>query len=68
MTVLNQGEMKLVVNVRPFTQTYAWSLYDGPDGIDFYEGEASSLGECFEQVVESRVLNSLSYKNDESTN
>lgn len=60
--------MKLVVNIRPHTQTYVWALWDGPDGIDFYEGEASSLGECFEQVVESRVLNSLSYKNDESTN
>lgn len=56
--------MKLVIFDKSYTQTYVWTLYDGPDGIDFYEGEASSLGECFEKVMESRVLNSLNYKID----
>lgn len=40
---------------------YSWSLYTGPDGIDHYEGEALSLGECFEHIIKVEYHNSLAY-------
>ena len=46
----------------PSVRRYTWKLYDGPDGIDFYHGDESSLGECFEQVVKYRIMNSMHYK------
>ena len=41
---------------------YSWSLYTGPDGIDHYEGEANSLGECFEQIIRKEYYNALGYR------
>jgi hypothetical protein len=43
---------------------YHWSMYDGPDGIDHYEGVANSLGCAFEKIVTQRVINSRYYSND----
>lgn len=56
--------MKFEAILTPSTASYHWKLWDGPDGIDFYEGEASSLGECFEEIVKHRILNSLHYTTD----
>lgn len=41
---------------------YEWKMWDGPEGIDFYEGDASTLGECFERILINSVLNSIHYK------
>ena len=39
-------------------------MYDGPDGIDHYEGVANSLGCAFEKIITQRVINSRYYTND----
>jgi hypothetical protein len=51
--------MKLEVHYR--NGHYYWVMYDGPDGIDEYEGMASSLGCAFEQIVVKRVENARYY-------
>jgi hypothetical protein len=43
-------------------ETYTWKLWDGPDGIDYYEGTELDLGQCFEQIITKRTLNALEYK------
>ena len=44
---------------------YYWVLYDGPDGIDQYEGAADSLGSAMEQIISKRVENAhYFYLND----
>jgi hypothetical protein len=43
---------------------YHWSMYDGPDGIDHYEGVADSLGCVFEKITAQRVINAHYYTND----
>ena len=40
---------------------YYWILYDGPDGIDTKEGYADSLGQVFEQVIQTRYKIGLGY-------
>jgi hypothetical protein len=40
---------------------YEWSLYDGPEGNDHYDGVADSLGEAFEQIVARRTMIGLEY-------
>ncbi len=45
-------------------KTYTWKLWDGPDGIDYYEGNELDLGQCFEQIIIKRTLNSLHYTDD----
>ena len=40
---------------------YQWKMYDGPDGIDQFEGVASSLGCAFEQIIVKRVENARYY-------
>jgi len=54
--------MKLEVTLSPSANTYSWKLFDGPDGIDEFAGQANSLGGAFEQVQTRRVLNALRYK------
>ena len=41
---------------------YHWKFWDGPDGIDFYEGVELDLGQCFEQIIRSQIINGLSYQ------
>ena len=41
--------MKIEIHYR--NGHYYWVLFDGPDGCDQYEGIASCLGECVEEVV-----------------
>jgi len=40
---------------------YQWKLYDGPDGIDEYEGMAKSLGCALEQILVKRTENARHY-------
>jgi len=47
------------------TGEFKWNLATGPDGIDEYFGTADTLGECFEQIVMWRTLNSQSYREAE---
>ena len=60
--------MKIEIDYQPSTEHYIWKLYTGPDGIDFYEGVAISIGECFEEVIKWEVLNGMGYVNDRLTN
>ena len=53
--------MKVEIHYQPSTHNYNWKLYTGPDGIDEYDGVASSLGECFEQIIKYEVINSEDY-------
>ena len=41
---------------------YHWELYDGPDGIDHYQGVSSTLGEAFEEIVKNRMINFIQYQ------
>jgi hypothetical protein len=43
---------------------YEWSLYDGPEGNDHYEGQADTLGEVFEAIVTRRIMIGLEYTKD----
>ena len=54
--------MKIEITYNSNDNTYVWSLWDGPDGIDFYEGVELNLGQCFEQIVIMRTINGLDYK------
>jgi len=53
--------MKIEINHNSNDNTYVWSLRDGPDGIDFYEGVELDLGQCFEQIIIRRTLNGIQY-------
>jgi hypothetical protein len=46
---------------------YEWSLDDGPEGIDHYDGQTDSLGEAFEQIVARRFMIGLEYAEDVKT-
>jgi hypothetical protein len=46
---------------------YEWSLYDGPEGNDIYEGQADTLGEVFEAIVTRRIMIGLEYAEDIET-
>ena len=57
--------MKIEINYSPENQNYIWSIYDGPDGIDYTEGCELDLGQCFEQIIKFRLMNSLTYAEDD---
>ena len=46
---------------------YEWSLYDGPDGIDYAHGYASDLVQAFSKIFEWRERIAADY-NDLTTN
>jgi hypothetical protein len=52
--------MKIEINHT--NHCYEWKLWDGPDGIDYFEGTELDLGQCFEQIILNRTLNALNYK------
>jgi len=56
--------MKIEITEDCITGNYTWTLYDGPDGIDFYEGSENTLGEVFEKIIHHRTLIALSYVED----
>ena len=53
--------MKVEILYHPGDANYTWKLYTGPDGIDFYNGLASSLGECFEEIIKHEIWNGIHY-------
>ena len=53
------ADMKIEIHYR--NGHYYWVLFDGPDGCDQYEGIASCLGECMEEVVKKRLINAQYY-------
>jgi len=56
--------MKVEIFYKPTDDTYEWKLWDGPDGIDFFEGVELDLGQCFERIIYHRTLNSLHYTSE----
>jgi hypothetical protein len=56
--------MNIEIWCRVENDHYEWSLYDGPDGIDQYEGQADSLGEAFEAIIARRTMIGLEYSKD----
>lgn len=53
--------MKYHIDRDSITGTYIYEFWTGPDGIDYYTGNASSLGEVFELIIVQETHNSLSY-------
>ncbi len=53
--------MKIEINDLPTDGQYYAKILDGPDGIDEADFLCSSLGECFEQIIIFRTLNSQKY-------
>jgi hypothetical protein len=58
--------MKIEILQDCITGIYSWTLYDGPEGIDVFYGQANSLGEVFEQIIYYRTQNAMSYTEDTS--
>jgi hypothetical protein len=60
--------MKIQIDYSPVNNNYVWKIWDGPEHIDYAEGSESSLGSCFEKIIEFRFMNGLSYSDpDPST-
>lgn len=57
------SKMKVEVLHNPKDDNYTWKLYTGPDGIDEFDGLASSLGECFEEIIRHEIVNAVEYTN-----
>jgi hypothetical protein len=57
--------MKIEINYNPQEHNYSWSVWDGPDGIDHAKGTELTLGGCFEKIVEFRLVNALTYAEDD---
>jgi hypothetical protein len=53
--------MKIEIYDNPQDGTYTTKIWDGPDGIDYADFVCGSLGECLEQIIQFRIMNSLSY-------
>jgi hypothetical protein len=53
--------MKIQIDYSPVNNNYVWKIWDSPDGIDYAEGSESSLGSCFEKIIEFRFMNGLSF-------
>ena len=54
--------MKIEISFSPSERFYDWKMWDGPDGIDEYQGKNLSLGGVFEQIQTHRVLGALKYQ------
>jgi hypothetical protein len=53
--------MKIKITDNPQDNTYTAKIWDGPDMIDHADFVCGSLGECLEQIIQFRIMNSLSY-------
>jgi len=58
--------MKIEILQDCITGIYSWTLYDGPEGIDEFYGQANSLGEVLLDIIRQRTHNALSYAEDTS--
>jgi hypothetical protein len=56
--------MHIEIDDNPLTGVYSWTLYDGPEEIDEFYGQANSLGEVFEQIIARRTMIGLEYSKD----
>lgn len=56
--------MKIEINSNSDNSKWTVKVYDGPDGIDDAIFNCDTLGECFEKIVEFRIMNSLTYAED----
>ena len=55
-------QMKIEITYSPEDNTYHWKLWDGPaDLSDEYSGIELSLGQCFEDIMKCRIINSIKY-------
>ena len=52
------------INIKDQDNEYIWELYDGSDGKEHFVGRSSSLGEAFEHIIQTLVLNSQDYENE----
>jgi hypothetical protein len=57
--------MKVEINSIPQDEQYYVKIFDGPDGIDEADFLCSSLGECFEKIIQFSTLNALRYTENE---
>jgi hypothetical protein len=53
--------MKVEILHHPGDDNYSWKLWTGPDGIDFYDGLVSSLGEAFEEIIKHEIWSGIDY-------
>lgn len=53
--------MNIEITDNPQDGTYTAKIWDGPDSIDYADFVCGSLGECFEKIVQFRIMNGLSY-------
>jgi len=53
--------MKIEINYNPQENNYSYEFYDGPDDIDHAKGTELTLGACFEKIIEFRLVNGLTY-------
>lgn len=58
--------MTIEIIDNPQDNTYTAKIWDGPDGIDYADFVCGSLGECMEQIIQFRIINGLSYADDEN--
>ena len=54
--------MKITIDENFQDKTFIVNVYDGPDGIDHADFVCGSLGECFEQIMQFRIFNGMSYE------
>jgi hypothetical protein len=53
--------MKIEITDNPQDNTYTAKIWDGPDMIDHADFVCGSLGECMEEIIQFRIMNSLFY-------
>jgi len=57
--------MKIEINYNPQEHNYNFEIYDGPNGINYAKGTELTLGGCFEKIIEFRLMNALTYAEDD---
>lgn len=58
--------MKIEIYDNQQDKTYTAKIWDGPDGIDDATFVCDSLGKCFEELIRFRIINGLTYVDDEN--
>jgi len=53
--------MKIEIYDNSQDDTYTAKIWCGPDGIDYADFVCGSLGECFEKIIQFRIMNGLTY-------
>lgn len=58
--------MKIEIYDNQQDNTYTAKIWDGPDLIDDATFVCDSLGKCFEELIRFRIMNGLTYADDEN--